>query len=1240
MSWSVQQQQAIEIRGKNILVAAAAGSGKTSVLVERIIRRITDPQHPLDVDRLLVVTFTNAAAAEMRSRIGSALEGELKKSIRSRHLERQLVLLNSASISTIHAFCQSVVRQYFHLLDIDPKFRIAGEAELTLLKAEILDTMFEAYYARQHPAFTAFVERYGQDRDHSNVYQLIMQLYDFSRSHPWPSHWLTQLSTAFTPGENADIDQTPWAPIIVQKASLEISQAIDRLAALAREAEQASGMDAYAEVLAADGAMLAECAADAGQSWQAMAQALGGLTFARLPAVKQVDPDVKKYLQEERDAVKARVRSLHKQYFLRTPAEWLTDMADTAPSVDMLAQLTLAFGDAYTAAKQAKGLADFSDLEHYCLAILRDPDSPPGVLQPSTAARELREKFQEIMVDEYQDTNGVQEAIVMLLAAPERPGLFFVGDVKQSIYRFRLAEPALFMDKYRRYPAAGEQYARIDLSQNFRSRAGILDAVNFFFSQLMSPAITGLDYGEAERLNAGPAYPETNALTLAGPLELCLLDRAEAAEATVADDDDESLAAEDNEETELHSFVWEARLIAKRIIAFMAEQRQVYDKKTNAYRPLAWRDMVILLRSVKSKAGMLLDELREYGIPAYAEVDGGYFRETEIQVMLSLLSVIDNPLQDIPLAGVLRSPLVGLGSEELAAVRLASPDEDLWRAVVTYAERCDTTASANLCQRLQRFMAQLDSWRSFSRRKGVPDLIWQIYRDTGYYDYVGGMPGGVLRQANLRALYDRARQYEATNFRGLFRFLRFIERMQDKGSDLSVARALSENEDVVRVMSIHKSKGLEFPLVFVADLGKAINLQDSKGPVLFHKTLGIGPYAFHQHLRYRYPTLARHAIAHTLNMETKAEELRILYVALTRAREKLILVGSVAKLAAKARLWCQSVGREELLLPDSCIAGANSYLDWICPAVARHRDGDALRQLAGCTDLPCGQSAADPVAIALQLFSQQQLGSSRQEAAQPASLLHSVKQLQPVAVPADSTTVSTDIAAALSWTYPMASVLGKPAKLSVTEIKRRFELPEHERGQVTVVQPAVSGHVRPRFLQEQRRITAAERGTIMHAVMQYMDYRADTSAAGIAQQLADLVSRDLLLPEQAAVVQAAQIADFFASPLGQRMQQAAKVRRELSFSLLLPAETFYPDMPADTERIFVQGVVDVLFAEADGWVLVDYKTDRGKSEAELAALYRVQLALYAQAVERILQQPVKEKYIYAFEGSRVVSIGD
>lgn len=1223
MAWSEAQLEAIETYDKNLLVAAAAGSGKTSVLVERIIRRILDEAQDFQINEVLVVTFTNAAAAEMRERIGAAIDRALKENPKSRHLQRQSVLINAASISTLHAFCQSVIRQNFHLLDLDPKFRLANEQETDMLKRDVLENLFEEYYTDNDVAFLTFVDHYGDEHGDAALHEMILRLYDFSCSQPFPLEWLQQLPENFLVPDGQTVDDLVWAKLIKQEVKLSLQECAQSSEELVDTAAKL-GFDFYTPVFEADREMFSNLLTLLDGSWNDFRQAVYAVKFATLRAPKDTDEAQKDFFAKKRTHVKDQLKKIKENYFAAEGQELLEGLTAVRPLMETICRLTVAFSEEFRYLKQTKALVDFNDLEHFCLALLADK-SVGSELKPSPVAKALQERYREVMVDEYQDTNGVQEAILSLLCKSDAANLFLVGDVKQSIYRFRLAEPELFLAKYHSYPQQGNDFARIDLAQNFRSRSGVLAAINFVFAQVMSPEIAELSYGEAERLNPGPDYPSTEERALGDMVELNLIDGDDGQSAESAG---ESEGEEEQDGEGISGFALESQYIAGRIQALMAENPVVFDKARKEYRTARWSDIVILLRSVKNKADILLETLHNHNIPAYANVDAGYFQEIEVQIMLSLLQIIDNPHQDIPLASVLHSPIVNLSPEELARIRLLMPDDVLFKALlqVTAAE-VDLAAATK--DKVMQFVLALNRWRNLARQKSVPELIWQLYRDTAYYDYVSGMPGGAVRQANLRMLYDRARQYESTNFRGLFRFLRFIEKMRNAGTDLAVARTLGENENVVRIMSIHKSKGLEFPIVIVADLGKKFNLHDSKSTLLMHKRFGLGPYVTDAELRLRYPTIARQAIAGQINRESKAEELRVLYVALTRAREKLILVGTARKLSSKANDWCRYVEHSDALLPDHMIAGANCYLDWLCPAVARHEQGEILRAYGDCIGMRVNPLLDDSSAWQVMITAASQILHESQADSVKSALLDKVARRE-MLPPSNAEAI---IKRRLEWRYPDRAAENVPAKLSVTEMKRRFDLLGHD---VSAFK-ANAIFARPRFISDKAELTGAEYGTLMHSVMQHLPLSGEFTKAGIQVQLAAMVEDEILTAEQATKINPSGVYRYFQSEIGKRMLASAKVRRELPFSIMLQAKRFYPELDDAAEEIFVQGIIDVLFDEGNEMVLVDYKTDGG-SEQEMIEKYQLQVNLYAEAVEKIFHKRVKEKYLYSFSSGKVMMI--
>lgn len=1225
--WTAKQREAIEADGMNLLVAAAAGSGKTSVLVERIIRKLLDEKNNIDIDELVVVTFTRAAAGEMRERIAAALNERLRENPTSRRLERQLVLLNAASISTFDSFCQSVVKKNFHQLDIDPKFRIASEPELALIRHDVLEDLFEDNYSEGTADFLAFVDAYANERGDSRIYEMILGLYNFSGSQPQPVLWLNNLVKAFDLPADGTFTGEKWLAIIIGKCRLLVNEGRDIYRELLQMAE-ASGFDFRLEnyrqelgcIDSFERALEEFKPTEAG--WEQLRTAVYAIKFERLksaPKGQTIDEAVKEYLDRLRNKFKAAVKGILEDYFTAAHDEVMADIGKVRPYIAELCRLTLEFGRRFSQVKRQRTIVDFNDMAHYCLAVLCDSyneNMPPEEMRPSAAAQLLRDKYQEIMCDEYQDTNGVQETILRLVSRDNN--FFVVGDVKQSIYRFRSADSDLFLEKYTTYTDGGAVDRRVLLAQNFRSRRNVLEGVNFIFRQLMSPEVVELAYSENEQLNVGREFADCETINLDGPIEVKLIDSAS--------------SADDSEDAELSGLEAEAAVIGQRINELMSTGTKVMEKD-GSYRDLEYRDIVILLRATEGKTEIFNHALKKLNIPVYAPGSNGYFQQLEIKIMLSLLRLIDNPLQDIPLAAVLCSNIGALSSTELARLRLAGGTGSLWSAIQAFLVSSESD-DIMLHGRLVKFMSQLAKWRGFAAYHSVPELIWQIFRDTGYYEYTGGLPGGLARQANLRLLYDRAVEYERTNYRGLFRFLRFIERMQRTKTDLAAARTLGENENVVRIMSIHKSKGLEFPVVIVADIGKKFNYQDTYKNILINKKYGLGAKVIDADLEYQYPLISHTAIAYQMRLETKAEELRILYVALTRAREKLILVGRSRNLSRLADSWSDCLHYTSMLLPDYVIAAGNSYLEWLGAALIRHRNGQVLRDYCSDSREFPNCFAADESSWQIDIVS---AGAANNISA--AGVCDELTQL--VRSQAMFSGVSDKTAAVvqsiLEYPYDDFKLQNVPAKLSVTEMKRRFAVLEQAGDAVAVVRQQPLRR-RPRFVQQKTGPTGSEYGTLVHSVLQYIDYRGSLDEVSLNQQLDMMVQLEKILPKQRSWLNTAMLRNFFSSELGQRMRRSAQVWREMPFSMLLRAQDFYPEVGDSEETIFVQGVIDVLFEEDDGLVLLDYKTDGGSDSSELAEKYRMQINIYASAVSQIMNRPVKEKYLYFFRLGQAVAV--
>ncbi|OAX47287.1 helicase-exonuclease AddAB subunit AddA [Paenibacillus sp. AD87] len=1318
--WSDDQWSAISQSGEDILVAAAAGSGKTAVLVERIIRKIADPSRGFSVDRLLVATFTKAAAAEMKQRIREALERALEEQPAEEHLRKQLSLLGRASITTLHSFCMEVIRRYYQQIPLNPAFRILNENEAEIMRQELLEQLFEEKYGEEDEGstFRELVDWFSGERNDDAMHRLVQRLYDFSRSHSWPDHWLAEMASAFQVESVEALGHSAWVQSILRDAALALSGAAGLLRQGISISMQPEGPKPYADTLKEDLAMVEELlSAVEVMPWERLPEVFQPAAFGKLKPCKkdQTDPGLQEQVKELREAAKKAVTDLKGSLFGRSAFSFWQELEQAAPLMQELSKLVSAFGERYRQAKQERGQVDFSDLEHYCLHILRHEDSTPELSMPSDAAMEYRARFDEVLLDEYQDTNTVQEDIVRLISRENPGNRFMVGDVKQSIYRFRLAEPGLFLNKYRQYVANsdmemdGERESlhagrRIDLARNFRSRAEVVHSVNMLFKQLMNEGVAEIAYDERAQLAYGATFPAETLGDEAYTPELILIDRQgggpDLTEST--DENGDALPSAELESAELETAQLEARAMARRIREMVGDTDKpalnVYDKALKSMRPARYGDIVILLRSALMWAPLMIEEFRQQGIPAGGEQSKGYFQATEVEVMLSLLQIVDNPRQDIPLASVLRSPIVGLDEEELAQIRLGDKRQSFYDAVISatgafssslnvfgqHGEKAsnpdssaiqlqwpevwsemeqgqresavsaeadvieriyetsvhagkdeimdagidasmggrisddadrDNGTSTELQQKLIRFMRQLEHWRLEARQGSLSELIWRMYRETGYLDWVGGLPGGMQRQSNLKALYDRARQYEeATANRGLFRFLTYVSRLRENGGDLgTVASGSGEQDNAVRIMTIHRSKGLEFPIVFVGGISKMFNQQDLNSPFLMHKELGFGPRFVDRENRVAYPTLANLAIRRRAQFELLAEEMRVLYVALTRPKEKMILVGTVKDVVKKAVAWSQIKDSPERVLPDYLLAAGRSYLDWIGPSLMRHPDAALLRELAGGTDsyAAClvddesrwGISVISADQVSREIFVDQTLGEEDGMTEVRKHRIAALKAVQPVELFPSSTEeemvedtqdaalrdiseedvftigeqegvqLLREVDKRLSWAYPHQAATQVAASTSVTELKTLLAMQDHqslqmmeeveEQSEASVdyegreVKDGGSSfklHLRrPKFMEENQ-LTGAERGTVYHTLMQHLPVDGSPVDSQIVEQtLLRLVELQILLPHQAEVIESDQLAGFFNTEPGTELLRAEWVKREIPFIYGLPA---------------------------------------------------------------------------------------
>lgn len=1237
--WTNEQLQAIKTRRCNLLVAAAAGSGKTAVLVERIIRIITDEENPVDIDKLLVVTFTSAAASEMRERIAAAISKALEKSPNSKNLQRQLTLLSRANITTMHSFCLDVIKNYFYTIDLDPSFRIGDETEATLIKNEILEELFEEYYEEDNEEFKDLIEAYSGSKDDLKLKEMILSLYRFSMSGPWPEQWLVEKAEDFNISTIDDLDKSPWVKVLKDSLRVELEGFLNMYKKAINIINDTDGLEPYLEAFNSDYDYLERAYASLNENLNSIYIALNSITFIKLKTVKKnqvSDENAQNTVKSIRDSVKKKIKSLIESTFEFTPQEALDGIIGVYPFMKSLATVTLEFSKRFNEKKREKNILDFNDLEHLCLKILIDRDENNNII-PSKIAEHFMEFFDEVLVDEYQDSNNVQETIIDLVSRRrfEESNVFMVGDVKQSIYRFRQAKPELFLDKYNRYSLEeGSNDRKIQLYKNFRSREEVIEGVNYIFKMVMSQTVGELEYTDEEALNLGASFEEVNddESIVGGEIELHILDKSGIIKEKVEDsfDDDDEIAKE--EEEDIDGITLEAKIVAKRIKELFeikdGKRFKVFDKDTKEYRDVKYKDIVILLRATKNWAEIFLDELGSEGIPVYADTGSGYFESIEIRTIMSLLKIIDNPLQDVPMIATLRSPICGFTAEELSDLRLLNKDLYFYELIKEVSEGIHEI-NEELKFKCSKFIDDLSKWRERAIYTPIDEFIWYLYMDTAFYGYVGAMPNGKLRQANLKILFQRAKQYESTSFKGLFNFINFINKLRKSSGDMGSAKVLGENEDVVRIMSIHKSKGLEFPVVFTSGMGKQFNLMDLSNSILYHEELGFGPNFVNLETRNSYSTLAKEAIKKRIRLETLSEEMRILYVAFTRAKEKLIITGASSNLEKSISGWISSASLDESIVLPSEVLKGKSYLDWIAMAMCKHTCGEKLRGVTGSTR-----------ELITSDFSKWDIKFWTKE------LLTVDKNLEPVDkvedesmfITSKNVVVDKEISRRLDYKYKFIEGAMLPSNISVSDLKKKeFTYGDEIHDTVEVFKEKEV--LKPKFLKEEKGLSAAERGTVIHYVMQRLNYDRVSTISEIKAQIEEMVLDNSLTEKEASTVWYKKIYNFFNSNLGKRLLKAYKderlVSRELPFFTELSSVEYKPELNKDVyvdEKIRLQGIIDCFFEEEDGIVLLDYKTDYVEEEKvdEIIERYRAQLKYYKDALEKITEKRVKESYLYLF----------
>ena len=1282
VKWTPEQESAIiapkdsSLDNQTLLVAAAAGSGKTAVLVERIITRLKDMDNPLSVQELMVVTFTKAAAQEMSARIGLALAKAMESTedaAMQERLERQLNLLPSAHISTLHSFCQWVIRSYFYKLDINPTARIGNEAEMALLQQEVLADLLTKSYEEGLYNIYELADFFSDDKSDAGLTAKIMSLYNYAMSLANPDGWLRKALEPYKEAMTVNPSETLWGQYMWDQHVAVIDRIRERLERMEQILLDPVGPHKWQNIY--DNQLAALSMLSGAETWDDMGEACKHTdTFIKDRFNKlgeEVDPSLQAEFKSLGSQNKDDLKAMQAAVFTVPEATLQEQFKAQYPIIKGLVELTIAFHKAYRDMKQEQGIMDFSDLEHLCLALLVEPGTEDDP-QPSEVAKELQDTFKEIMVDEYQDTNGVQETIINLISRIDNR--FYVGDVKQAIYSFRMADSSLFMEKYNTYGGTDAVERRIDLAKNFRSHENILAATNFLFYQIMTEEAAELNYTEAESLIPGRIVEDAPEDWIGGDVELQLLDVSKDTLSASESDEDEG-GDPDNNERELD-------FIIQKIKEIHGAKKKVQNPD-GTFRQIEWRDFAILRRSLAGWGTRAVEAMRQAGIPAVVNERDGYFEAQEIQLLLALLSIIDNPEQDLPMAAVLHSGLVGLDANELGALRL-SGEGSLWSLMPAYAEEAQD-------ERLLAFIGHMERWRTLSRRHGVTDLLWDIYESQDYVNYVGAMPNGLVRRANVLALYDRAKGYEASGFRGLFRFLRFVESLRDSNQDMPLANVVSEADNVVRLMTIHKSKGLEFPVVFLSGVQKGFNMMDLRSELLIDKNAGLGLKGYFPDIRVSFPTMPWFYIKDVKEAALKAEEERILYVALTRARDKLIMTGyfkgfknAKGKLSTLGELIKNAASVEGQQLPTDIITQANTYLEWLIMGFTRHLDGGNPLRVAIEYEGPTYFDLPDKKCrIKVEIHDGSLYGDLDYKADIDETTINKVRELQAV----NSVELPQEIIDRFNYTYPYSDATRRTAKISVSELKRRFQERELEAGTidtlnepiVTVdtgakraVSDAILGQAikldvrnadsddtsnesvptitvpaddlansvfgrKPQALQsEEDVLTGAQWGTLMHEAMQWLPL-AQYTQASLTKELDALVMKGTFTEEERNLLSDTSLYKFFSSDLGKRLINAKRIERELPFSMLFEGKRVY-DTLEDGETLFLQGIIDTAFEEDGEWVLVDYKTDRVKSGEDLIKRYKIQMDLYKEALQRLTGMPVKACYIYSFRLHDAISI--
>ncbi len=1166
---------------------------------------------------MLVVTFTNAAASEMRERVLEAIYKKIEETPDNMHLQKQTVLINKCNISTIHSFCLEVIKNNFYELDISHNFRIGDTTEIELMKQEVLEDLFEEFYLNEDKSFLNLIDTYTNYRGDENLKELILKIYRYIQSFPFPEEDLTKMVERFNLSNSLeeDFSKTIWGKIILENVEEIIQENIQKLEVVKSELKKEFTLDKYVEIISNDINML-ENILKSIHSWDKVYELVSNLKFETWKSDKKTDCITKENAKNIRDIVKKDIAKIKDKIIIYNSNEANRDIFSMYPILNNLKNIILEFSNRYSEKKKEKNIVDFNDIEHRALQLLLKKDED-GNYVPTEVAKKYQNKFVEIAIDEYQDSNMVQEYI--LTSIQKNNNIFMVGDVKQSIYKFRQAMPELFLGKYESYKLEEEKKEndnlKIQLFKNFRSRKNILDITNLVFESIMSKNLGDIDYTENEYLNLGANYPEFNISNSysAGIAELNMIDLAQ----------DEDAENEDISEEPIENTIIEAKFVANRIKELLNSNYYVYDKK-QGYRKITYKDIVILLRSTKTTAPIYEKEISELNFPVFSDTSSEYLDTVEIQTIVSLLKIIDNPNNDIPLVTVLRSSIANFSDNDLIEIRLVDRKCSIYEVMNKALQSEDVKNETK--QKIEKFFNNIDRWRTKQEYVPLDELIWQIYEDTGYYNYCSLMPNGNLRTANLKMLFERAKEYENASFKGLFNFINYLDKLKTNNGDLGAAKLIGENDNVIRIMSIHKSKGLEFPVVFLCSTGKQFNMQDLNDNILLHSKLGIGPEYINYERKIQYSTLAKEAIKLQMRRETISEEMRVLYVALTRAKEKLIITGISKDLKKQLSKFNELVEIEktskDLRIPVSLIKKCKSYLDWL--QLISIYNKDKLKDV-----LEINEINADDV------MKKTDISEENKEI-----------DIASIAKEKFDEAVIKEINNKINWEYENTLATVIPSKTSVTKLKELGSVGVVALGdpKSSVLDYQTEGSSAynkeipiPEFLKPQTKLTGAKIGTIMHLCLQKLDLRRQYTLGKISEFIDKLVYDKIISLEEAENINKQKLLEFTESSLANRIRKAKAIYKEKPFYININASEIYGEKI--DENILVQGIIDLYFIdEEDKLVLVDYKTDRVESLEELIPKYKTQLDLYKQALEEALDRKVDEVYIYSVYKGKSIDI--